>query len=80
MHTQPGVADLRKVLQLREDWVRGQASSHQQPAEEVEEEGEEEKQVRLRACMCMLPSIPGLPHAKQYMFEAGARNVKIVHA
>ena len=49
MHTQPGIADLRKVLQLREDWVRGQA--HQQPAEEVEEEEEEEEEVRLRACV-----------------------------
>ena len=49
MHTQPGIADLRKILQLREDLVRGQASSHQQPAEEMEKEGEEEEQVRLRA-------------------------------
>ena len=31
---------------MREDWVWGQASSHQQPAE-VEEEGEEEEKVRL---------------------------------
>ena len=54
MHTQPGIADLRKVLQLREDWVRRQASSHQQPAEEVEEEGEEEEKVRLRACVFYL--------------------------
>ena len=49
MHTQPGIVDLRKILQLREDLVRGQASSHQQLAEEMEEEGEEEEQVRLRA-------------------------------
>ena len=47
MHTQPGIADLRKILQLREDLVREQASSHQQPAEEMEKEGEEEEQVRL---------------------------------
>ena len=51
MHTQPGIAGLREVLQLREDWIRGQA--HQQAEEEVEEEGEEqeEEQVRLRACV-----------------------------
>ena len=49
MHTQPGIAGLREVLQLREDWIRGQA--HQQPEEEVEEEGEEEEQVRLRPCV-----------------------------
>ena len=52
MHTQPGIADLRELLQLREEWVRGQA--HQQPAEEVEEEGEEEEKVRLRACVFYL--------------------------
>ena len=46
MHTQKGIADLREVLQMREDWVWGQASSHQQPTE-VEEEGEEEEKVRL---------------------------------
>ena len=49
MHTQNNITDLRNVLQQREDWVRGQA--HQQPAEEVEEEGEEVEQVRLRACV-----------------------------
>ena len=48
MHIQNSITDPRAVLQEREDWVRGQA---QQPAEEVEEEGEEEEQVRLRACV-----------------------------
>ena len=52
MHTQPGVADLREVLQMREDWVQSQA--HQQPAEEAGEEGEEEEKVRLRACVFYL--------------------------
>ena len=52
MHTQPGIAKLRKVLQLREEWVWRQG--HQLPSEEAGEEGEEEEKVRLRACIFYL--------------------------
>ena len=75
MHTQPGMSDLREVLQNRENLVWRHAS-RQRPAEETEEEGEEEEKVRL----VYFTLISRLSSCNYYVFEAGAGNNKTVCA